>query len=423
MAINKDSETEKNNDASIPDDNEENGLSAEQAGDYTYSEAEAWKKSKNTLLLILGLIAISVAGFTFFNASKNEKQSERSYRFLSASIDSDGAEGRFLSFAEDYDDTLAGVARYRAAVLQYRDKRFGEASENFKLAAIELGDDPLSGRALLGQAVSHIKDEGMKGDEGKKILEMLAENAAYLATDRQEASYLLALQALSENDQESLSKYKEKLSADENASFFFSRIEELIKMSEFLGEAKSLPAMNLSKGNAFLEKNSKRKGVVTLKSGLQYEVLRNGSGLVPQSEDEVEVHYTGFLINKEVFDSSVDRGEPASFQVNGVIKGWIEALQLMKEGAKWKLFIPAELAYGESGSNSIGPNETLLFEIELLKVSPKVAEPTSDLNSTISAQPSTPADITDSSDSKALPLITEQDPSVSPDLPEQNKTK
>ena len=181
--------------------------------------------------------------------------------------------------------------------------------------------------------------------------------------------------------------------------------------------------MNLSKGNAFLEKNSKRKGVVTLKSGLQYEVLRNGSGLVPQSEDEVEVHYTGFLINKEVFDSSVDRGEPASFQVNGVIKGWIEALQLMKEGAKWKLFIPAELAYGESGSNSIGPNETLLFEIELLKVSPKVAEPTSDLNSTISAQPSTPADITDSSDSKALPLITEQDPSVSPDLPEQNKTK
>lgn len=381
MATNKDSDSEKNNDDSIPNENEADGLSAEQAGENTYSEAEAWKKSKNTLLLLLGLIAISVAGFTFLDISENEKQSERSYRFLSASIDSEGAEDRFLSFATDYDDSFAGVARYRAAVIQYRDKRYGESSENFKLAAIELKDDPLAGRALLGQAVSLIRGESMKGDEGKEILEILADNEAYLPTDRHEACYLLVLQALAESDKESLTTYRSKLSADENASYFLSRIEELVKTNEFLAEAKSLPEINLSMGNAFLEKNGKRKDVITLKSGLQYKILSEGTGLLPQAEDEVEVHYTGTLINNEVFDSSIDRGEPASFQVGGVIKGWTEALQLMKEGAKWKLFIPSDLAYGESGNNSIGPNETLIFEVELIGITPKeIPEPPSDLN-------------------------------------------
>ena len=301
MATNKDSDSEKNNDDSIPNENEADGLSAEQAGENTYSEAEAWKKSKNTLLLLLGLIAISVAGFTFLDISENEKQSERSYRFLSASIDSEGAEDRFLSFATDYDDSLAGVARYRAAVIQYRDKRYEESSENFKLAAIELKDDPLAGRALLGQAVSLIRGESMKGDEGKEILEILADNEAYLPTDRHEACYLLALQALAESDKESLTTYRSKLSADENASYFLSRIEELVKTNEFLAEAKSLPEINLSIGNAFLEKNGKRKDVITLKSGLQYKILTEGTGLLPQAEDEVEVHYTGTLINDEVF--------------------------------------------------------------------------------------------------------------------------
>jgi FKBP-type peptidyl-prolyl cis-trans isomerase FklB len=273
------------------------------------------------------------------------------------------------------------VARYRAAVIQYRDKRYGESSENFKLAAIELKEDPLAGRALLGQAVSLIRGESMKGDEGKEILEILADNEAYLPTDRHEACYLLALQALAESDKESLTTYRSKLSADENASYFLSRIEELVKTNEFLAEAKSLPEINLSMGNAFLEKNGKRKDVITLKSGLQYKILSEGTGLLPQAEDEVEVHYTGTLINNEVFDSSIDRGEPASFQVGGVIKGWTEALQLMKEGAKWKLFIPSDLAYGESGNNSIGPNETLIFEVELIGITPKeIPEPPSDLN-------------------------------------------
>ena len=423
MATNKDSDSEKNNDDSIPNENEMDGLSAEQAGENTYSEAEAWKKSKNTLLLLLGLIAISVAGFTFLDISESEKQSERSYRFLSASIDSEGAEDRFLSFATDYDDSLAGVARYRAAVIQYRDKRYEESSENFKLAAIELKDDPLAGRALLGQAVSLIRGESMKGDEGKEILEILADNEAYLPTDRHEACYLLALQALAESDKESLTTYRSKLSADENASYFLSRIEELVKTNEFLAEAKSLPEINLSMGNAFLEKNGKRKDVITLKSGLQYKILIEGTGLLPQAEDEVEVHYTGTLINDEVFDSSIDRGEPASFQVGGVIKGWSEALQLMKEGAKWKLFIPSELAYGESGNNSIGPNEALLFEVELLKVTPKPEEPIFDLNSTNPLPLSAPAEgNTDSSDSPVLPVITEGSATNSSDPSDQNQT-
>jgi TolA-binding protein len=192
MATHKESEPEKNNDASIPGETEQEGLTAEQAGEHSYSEADAWKKSKNSLFMFLGAILIGVTAYTFLDDSKREKRSERSYRFLSASIDTDGAEDRFLSFAGDYDDTLAGVARYRAAVIQYRDKRYGLSTENFKLAASELGNDPLAGRALLGQAVSLIKDEGMKGAEGKAVLEKLAISSDYLPTDRQEARFLLA---------------------------------------------------------------------------------------------------------------------------------------------------------------------------------------------------------------------------------------
>ena len=401
MATHKESEPEKNNDASIPGETEQEGLTAEQAGEHSYSEADAWKKSKNSLLTLLGLIAIGVAVYTYLDDSERKKQSERSYRFLSASIDSDGAEDRFLSFASDYDDTLAGVARYRAAVIQYRDKRYGLSAENFKLAASELGNDPLVGRALLGQAVSLIKDEGMKGAEGKAILEKLAISSDYLPTDRQEARFLLALQSLAENDMDAVASHKGKLADDINASYFLSRLEDLIKTNEFLAVAQSLPDLNLAKGNAFLKKNGARKNVVTLKSGLQYEVLKKGTGIIPNEEDNVEVHYHGTLIDGEVFDSSIDREEPASFGVNGVIKGWTEALQLMKEGAKWKLCIPADIAYGENGSNSIGPNETLVFEVELLKVIPKPEEPIADLNSSVPVLPPLPVE---ANETKATPV-------------------
>lgn len=126
---------------------------------------------------------------------------------------------------------------------------------------------------------------------------------------------------------------------------------------------------NLEKGRKFLEENGKREGVVTLPSGLQYEVMKAGDGPSPKATDKVTVHYHGTLIDGTVFDSSVERGQPATFPVNGVIKGWVEALQLMKVGDKWKLFIPSELAYGSRGAGGdIGPNEVLIFEVELLSI-------------------------------------------------------
>ena len=127
--------------------------------------------------------------------------------------------------------------------------------------------------------------------------------------------------------------------------------------------------INLREGQEFLAENAKKEGVVTLASGLQYKVLIPGTGAIPTSENEVNVHYHGTLLDGTVFDSSVERGEPISFPVTGVIQGWIEALQLMKTGAKWVLYIPSDLAYGAYGSGqNIGPNATLIFEVELLGI-------------------------------------------------------
>lgn len=134
-------------------------------------------------------------------------------------------------------------------------------------------------------------------------------------------------------------------------------------------EAEKMAEINKAAGQQFLQKNGERENVVTLPSGLQYEVLKEGEGKSPLPSDRVEVHYTGKLIDGTVFDSSVDRGVPASFGVTQVIPGWVEALQLMKEGAKWRLFIPSQLAYGPQGAGpTIGPNSTLIFDVELLKV-------------------------------------------------------
>lgn len=126
---------------------------------------------------------------------------------------------------------------------------------------------------------------------------------------------------------------------------------------------------NLKEGKAFLEANKKKDGVKTLASGLQYKVLKSGNGPSPAETDTVVTHYRGNLINGEVFDSSYKRGQPATFPVNGVIKGWTEALQKMKVGDKWQLFVPADLAYGErSVGQKIEPNSVLIFEIELLEI-------------------------------------------------------
>lgn len=134
-------------------------------------------------------------------------------------------------------------------------------------------------------------------------------------------------------------------------------------------EAAKMADINAEAGRQFLAENGKRLEVKTTPSGLQYEVLNPGSGPRPTAQDQVEVHYTGKLIDGTVFDSSVERGVPATFGVTQVIPGWVEALQLMEQGAKWRLFIPSQLAYGPQGAGPhIGPNQTLIFDVELLKV-------------------------------------------------------
>jgi FKBP-type peptidyl-prolyl cis-trans isomerase FklB len=126
----------------------------------------------------------------------------------------------------------------------------------------------------------------------------------------------------------------------------------------------------IEEGRKFLETNASKEGVTVLESGLQYEVLAQGDGInMPKLEDNVTTNYHGTLMDGTVFDSSVDRGEPASFPVNGVIKGWTEALQLMSVGSKWKLYVPYDLAYGERGAGpQIGPYSTLVFEVELISI-------------------------------------------------------
>ncbi len=127
--------------------------------------------------------------------------------------------------------------------------------------------------------------------------------------------------------------------------------------------------VNKKAGEAYLAENAKRPEVHVTASGLQYQIIKEGEGECPTKNDRVTVHYTGALISGQVFDSSVERGEPATFGVTQVIPGWVEALQMMKPGAEWRLFIPSELAYGPNGAGGIiGPNMTLIFDVQLIKV-------------------------------------------------------
>ena len=137
----------------------------------------------------------------------------------------------------------------------------------------------------------------------------------------------------------------------------------------FMELEEKMNAENIEKGKAFLEENAKKEGIVTLPSGLQYEVIAEGNGKKPSATDRVKCHYEGTLIDGTLFDSSIKRGQPAVFGVNQVIKGWVEALQLMSEGSKWRLFIPSELGYGaQQAGEMIPPHSTLIFEVELIEV-------------------------------------------------------
>lgn len=155
---------------------------------------------------------------------------------------------------------------------------------------------------------------------------------------------------------------------DEEVQAVMQEFQKEMMAKRLKGQQEGL-AKNKAEGEKFLADNKKKEGIKTTASGLQYKVIKDGTGKTPKATDTVSTHYRGTLISGKEFDSSYKRGEPAEFPVNGVIKGWTEALQLMKEGAKWQLFIPSELAYGERGAGQdIGPNSTLIFDIELLSV-------------------------------------------------------
>lgn len=197
-------------------------------------------------------------------------------------------------------------------------------------------------------------------------------------TDKQKFSYTAGFQigqnlkrqnldldskAFSQGAQDAITDAKPRLKPEE--------MQAAVQAQQKKDTEKQAAAMkkNLEAGQAFLEANKNKEGVVTLASGLQYKVITEGKGKPPKSSDTVIAHYRGMTINGTEFDSSYQRNEPASFPVAGVIKGWQEALPLMKEGSKWQVFIPSDLAYGPRGAGAaIGPNEVLVFDIELLSV-------------------------------------------------------
>ena len=155
---------------------------------------------------------------------------------------------------------------------------------------------------------------------------------------------------------------------NENTKMSFTEARDLVN-NFFAAKEAQMNKESQKKGKEFLANNAKRPEVTTLPSGLQYEILKEGNGRKPTATDRVKCHYEGTLIDGTVFDSSIKRGVPAVFGVNQVIKGWVEALQLMSEGSKWRLFIPSDLAYGDQQAGEmIPPHSTLIFDVELLQV-------------------------------------------------------
>ncbi|MDC1068636.1 FKBP-type peptidyl-prolyl cis-trans isomerase [Candidatus Kapabacteria bacterium] len=155
--------------------------------------------------------------------------------------------------------------------------------------------------------------------------------------------------------------------SDSTAQQLMMKFQQVLQQKQMQAQIQASSG-NKEKGLAFLEENKSKEGVMTTESGIQYEVITEGTGASPSATDKVKVHYHGTHLDGTVFDSSVDRGDPAEFPLNGVIAGWTEGLQLMKEGGKFKFYIPSDLAYGDQGRPGIPAGSTLIFEVELLKV-------------------------------------------------------
>jgi FKBP-type peptidyl-prolyl cis-trans isomerase len=255
------------------------------------------------------------------------------------------------------------------------------------ILAIALGALLLFGQAMAAEQQKAIKD--MKGQKEKTSVAEQQKSSKGLESQKEKLSYTLGyttgkriktesvdldtdtfMKALKEGyagqtpamTDEEMQEAMRPLQEEMNAK----RAEEMKKLAE---KRKGLAEMSKKEGEAFLAENTKNEGVVTLPSGLQYKIIKEGTGKSPQKSDKVTVNYRGTLINGTEFDSSYKRGQPATFGVDKVIKGWTEALQLMKEGAQWTLYIPSDLAYGERGTGgAIGPSQTLVFEVELISV-------------------------------------------------------
>lgn len=239
-----------------------------------------------------------------------------------------------------------------------------------KNVAVAAGLSVVTVGAFLGSSVTVANAADSKWSTSSKV-DLTSESA--------KLGYTFGAQIASDMKRQGLDK---DVSTDAMFAAFkdvFAGVEPRLSMEEMQGaqaayqqkqQAKYQAQLeeNKAKGTAFLAKNAKKKGVKTTASGLQYEVLRAGKGKKPTATDSIKVHYLGTLIDGEKFDSSYDRGAPATFGVSGVIPGFSEGLQLMQEGAKYRLTIPSDIAYGEQGPASIGPNQALIFEVELIEV-------------------------------------------------------
>jgi len=218
--------------------------------------------------------------------------------------------------------------------------------------------------AALGTAGAAFAEGELKTDKDKVSYMVGMDVGKGLASIKDEIDLNIVIQAM----QASIKGDKTLLTQEEALKVRQDFMQKL--QAKRAAEEKASAEKNKKEGDEFLAKKKADKNVKSTPSGLLYEVVKQGNGPKPKATDTVEVHYTGTLISGTKFDSSVDRGQPATFPLNGVIPGWTEGLQLMPVGSKFKFYIPANLAYGEHGPGPIGPNATLIFDVELLKIVP-----------------------------------------------------